>query len=64
MARTYAPKKIELQYEVIKLPKEELQDRLDDAFAILFEETWKYLKENGQMSLLNLQREEVIINAK
>jgi len=64
MARAYAPKKIDLEYEVTELPHEELHDRIDDAFAILFEETWKCLKENGQINLLNLQREEVIINAK
>lgn len=53
MSRIYAPKKIDLTYEEVKLPEEEYQQRLADAFDILFEETLKFVKENGSKDLLN-----------
>lgn len=51
MAKSYSPKKIDLIYEVVELSEEELQQRLDDAFDILFEETLRFLKINGRTNL-------------
>ena len=51
MARTYSSKKIDLVYEQVEISAEEFQDRLDDAFNILFDESLEYLKENPQLSL-------------
>ena len=42
MARKYSPKKIDLVYEQVEIFPEELQDKLDDAFSILFDETLEY----------------------
>lgn len=47
MAR-YAPKKIEIVFEQVEAKPEEIEQRLSDAFAILFEETLKSIKDEEQ----------------
>ncbi len=51
MPRTYAPKKIEVVFEQVEAKSEEMEQRLTDAYAILFEETLKFLKEQKQKSI-------------
>ena len=52
MSKTYAPKEIDLTYEEVELTKEEYQQRIADAFDILFEENLKFIKEHGNIDLL------------
>lgn len=47
MAR-YAPKKIEVVFEQAKAKPEEIEQRLSDAFSILFEETLKSIKDEEE----------------
>lgn len=44
----YAPKKIEFVFEQVKAKPEEIEQRLSDAFAILFEETLKSIKDDEE----------------
>lgn len=41
----YTPKKIEFVFEQVEAKPEEIEQRLSDAFAILFEEVLKSIKE-------------------
>jgi len=47
MAR-YAPKKIGVVFEQVEAKPEEIEQRLSDAFAILFEETLKSIKDEEE----------------
>lgn len=49
MARNYSPKKIQIVFEQVDTTTEEVEKRLSEAYAILFEETMKYLKEKKAM---------------
>lgn len=58
MARAYSPKKIEVIFEQVETTPEEVEQKVSEAYAILFEETMKYLKEkkvkkNNDSSLFN-----------
>lgn len=45
MARAYSPKKIEIIFEQVETTSEVVERKISEAYAILFEETMKYLKE-------------------
>ena len=49
MARAYTPKKIEIVFEQVETAPEKVQQKVSEAYAILFEETMKYLKEKKSM---------------
>ncbi len=53
MARNYSPKKIQIVFEQVDTTPEEVEKRLSEAYAILFEETMKYLKEKKAMEKNN-----------
>lgn len=53
MAKNYSPKKIEIVFEQVETTPEEVEKRLSEAYAILFEETMKYLKEKKAMQKNN-----------
>lgn len=44
MARAYRPKKIEVIWEQVETKPEEIEQRISEAYAILLEETLKFLK--------------------
>lgn len=45
MVKNYSPKKIQIIFEQVEITPEEVEKRLSEAYAILFEETIKYLQE-------------------
>lgn len=51
-----ADKLVKVTYKYIELPAEELQQRLDDAFDLLFEETMKTFDNNED------EREQILTN--
>lgn len=55
MAKNYSPKKIQIVFEQVETTSEEVEKRLSEAYAILFEETMKYLKEKKAMKKNNSQ---------
>ncbi len=46
---------IEIVYEQVEVSPEESQQRLNDMFDVLFEETFKYLKEKKEAEKLKLK---------
>lgn len=49
---------IEIVYEQVEIPPEESQQRLNDMFDVLFDETFKYLKEKKEAEKLKLKDKE------
>lgn len=60
MAKTYSPKKIEIVFEQVETTPEEVEKRVSEAYAILFEETIKYVKEKKVGKAYNYKYEKQI----
>ena len=48
MAKTYPPKEIEIIFEQVEAKPEEVEKRISEAYAVLFEETFRFLKEQKE----------------
>ncbi len=53
---------IEIVYEQVEVSPEESQQRLNDMFDVLFEETFKYLKEKKEAGKLKKIKQKITIS--